>query len=613
MAEALILTPPTAPKRDPKRVYHVDTRASASDALRGFPAFASKLWIESKEFGHTPLQFWGTQNYALAEIGKGVEEGVRTFYIDKGRQDGLTTSTLALDLYWMIKYPGMQGDLITDTDDNRQVFKDTLTTMHRSLPRAWSCPEKSHNRALFAFRNRSRLMYQVAGTRKSDQAKASPIGQSRGLNYIHGTECGSWADEEQLERLMASLAHRHPHRLYIFESTARGYNLWYDMCMDAKHAVSIRLIFIGWWRNELKRVARDSAAFRAYWDGRLTGDERIKCKAIKKLYGVELEPEQIAWWRYVHAEHTKDEATMHQEYPWLLEDSFQATGSQFISPGKVTLLRAQAKEAGAPEWYTYTFGTTFDTTEIHEAAPHHGQLRIWEEPRPGAHYVLGADPAYGSSPASDRYIASLWRVQGGTLVQVAEYVTTLGTAYQFAWVLMHLCGAYGGDVLLVLELSGPGQSVWDEIQRMAWYGWGMSSPNYQLLDLFNSIRHYLYRRTDSLSPNVVYQWKTTPANKVWLMHKLRDTIERAGLIVRSPELAEECQGIRQDGDSIEARGRAKDDRFVSAALAVEGWLTMLVPDLGLQEPGEPDPPTTVVGVSVRNFLANLRKPKVEDN
>ena len=613
MPEALVLTPPKHPKRAPRSVGHVDTRSQAAlDALTGFPAFCQYLRIESKE-GQDHLDFWGTQQYLIDEIAEGLARGIRTFYVCKGRQQGISTALLALDLYWHLKYPRIQGDLITDTDSNRTLFRDTLDAMWKSLPRARSRRKVAHNRDMFSWKNRSRLMYQVAGVRKSDQSKASPIGQSRGLNFMHGTECGSWADEEQLERLMASLAEHHPYRLYVFESTARGYNLWYDMVMDAKHAVSIKVIFIGWWRKEINRVEPGSPQYETYWDGRLTGDERVKVQAVKKLYGVTVTPEQVAWWRYTHAERIKDPATMNQEHPWLLEDCFQATGTQFLSGGAIRNALESAKASHAAEWYAYTFGTTFDTTELHPAQPGHGQLQVWEEPYPGALYVLGADPAYGSSPASDRYVATLWRVDRNRLIQAAEFVTTMGAGYQFAWVLMHLCGAYGGDVLLVLELSGPGQGVWDEIQRMMYYGWGLSSANYQLQDVFNAIRHYLYRRTDSLTPNVVYQWKMGN-NKPWLMNKFRDACERGGLVVRSEELAEEIKSLRQDGDQIEAHGRAKDDRAIAAALAVEGWLTMLVPEMaGLQEPGEPDPPTTVLGQSVVSFLANLRRAPEEEN
>lgn len=614
MPETLTLTPPQLPKRPPRRTYHTATLAPASDALRQFPDFAAQVWIESKELGRTPIHLWGTQRYVLEEIQRGIGDGLRTFYVLKGRQQGISTSNLALDLYWMIRHPGMQGELITDTDDNRTLFKDTLDAMWRHLPRAYSCPRKAHNRAMFSFVNGSRLLYQVAGTRSADTKKASPIGQSRGLNFLHATECGSWADEEQLERLSASLAERHPHRLYVFESTARGYNLWYDMWQDAQHAISIRPIFVGWWRKELNRVEPGSPAYETYWDGKWTGDERIKAKVIQKRYGVDLQPAQVAWWRYTHAEHIKNPATMFQEHPWLPDDAFQAAGDQFISGGRLNLLREQAKQANRPEWYAYTFGATFDTTALDEAQPGHGALRVWEEPIPGALYVLGADPAYGSSDASDRYVASLWRVDGGKLVQVAEYVTPLGASYQFAWVLMHLCGAYGGDVLLILELSGPGVAVWDEVQRLTLYGWGLSAPNYRLMDVFGGIRHYLYRRSDAIHPNLVYQWKTTgPSQKVPLMNKFRDTVERGALLVRSKELADECQSIRQAGDVIEAHGRAKDDRVVAAALAVEGWLTMLIPDLGLTEPGEQPPPADPLGRRVVDFLRDLRKPPAEED
>src|SRR5262249_47421927 len=171
------------------------------------------------------------------------------------------------------------------------------------------------------------------------------------------------------------------------------------------------------------------------------------------------------------------------------------------------------------------------------------------------------DPAFGSSPESDRYVASVFRAAGSRLIQVAEYATVQGTMHQFAWVLAHLGGAYTGAAL-VLEIAGPGMAVWQELQRLAQPGWGLRNPAAGVPDVLAAMRHYLYARSDALRPQYAYQWKSTGTSKEWLLHQFRDTVERQALEIRSPGLVAELRTLRQDKDKIEARGRAKDDRVI---------------------------------------------------
>ena len=115
--------------------------------------------------------------------------------------------------------------------------------------------------------------------------------------------------------MLASLAETNPLRMYLWESTARGFNMFHDMYMTAKRAKTQRAIFCGWWRNQFYSADANSDVYKVYWDGKLTGEEKEWVKDIKKLYGVEINSRQMAWWRWKLAEGIKDDSLMYQEFP----------------------------------------------------------------------------------------------------------------------------------------------------------------------------------------------------------------------------------------------------------------------------------------------------------
>jgi hypothetical protein len=82
-----------------------------------------------------------------------------------------------------------------------------------------------------------------------------------------------------------------------------------------------------------------------------------------------------------------------------------------------------------------------------------------------AYYVIGADPAYGSSDWADRFCIQVYRVYADGLEQVATFATSELNTYQFAWVIAHLAGAYKNSTLN-LEVNGPGQAVINELRNL---------------------------------------------------------------------------------------------------------------------------------------------------
>ena len=577
--------------------------------LPNFYKFCNQLKIETKEQGLRKMDhLLGTQTYVMNEIDKGLKQGIHFYVILKGRQLGITTISLALDLYWHYIHNGLNGTLVTDTEENRDMFRGTLGGYMDGLPKEYKIPILTHNRNSLSLKNRSRIFYQVAGLR----AKGS-LGRGKGITFLHGTETSSWGDEEGLASLLASLAETNPKRLYIFESTARGFNMFHDMYVEAKKARSQIAIFCGWWRNELYMADPNSDIYRVYWDGKLTGEEKEWTKDIKKLYGFEINSRQIAWWRWKLAEGIRDESLMYQEFPPTEDYAFVMTGTSFFSNSRCTdAVKALRKKN--PSYYRYSFGANFQDTNVLKSTERLASLKVWEEPIDTAYYVIGADPAYGSSDWADRFCIQVFRCYADGLEQVASFATSELNTYQFAWVICHLAGAYKNSTLN-LEVNGPGQAVINEMRNLKRMAANMGTAlGKDLLDVYGSMQNYIWRRNDTMGgvSNSI-GWLTTSATKERMLTYMKDYFEREMMNIYDMDTIEEMKTMtRQDG-GIYASGRNKDDRVIAAALATAAFAEQVQPRMiaqkitrsisKLQE--EFTPEQLAVGRNVSDYLKRI--------
>jgi hypothetical protein len=491
----------------------------------------------------------------------------------KGRQLGITTISLALDLYWHFIHPGMQGTLTTDTEENREQFRSTLSMYMDGLPKQYKIPLMSHNRNQLVLQNRSRMFYQVAGTR----AKGG-LGRGKGITFLHGTETSSWGDEEGLASLLASLAETNPLRYYMFESTARGFNMFHDMWTTAKRARTQKAIFCGWWRNQLYTADPKSDVYKTYWDGKLSPEEKEWTKDIRKMYNFEVNSRQIAWWRWKLHEGLKDDGLMYQEFPPTEDYAFVMTGSSFFSTARCTDAMKEAKRSPFIP-YRFSMGANFQDTTLIQSTERLATLKIWEEPVASAYYVIGADPAYGSSDWADRFCIQVYRCYADGMDQVAEFATSELNTFQFAWVICYLAGAYGNS-LLNLEVNGPGQAVINEMRNLRRQAMSLpASEARHLNDVLGNMQHYLWRRNDSFGISNSIGWVTTHSSKERMLNYLKDYFERGMMNIYSQECIDEMKGIVRDGGTIAAAGRSKDDRVIASALAAAAFAEQLQPRL----------------------------------
>ena len=553
----------------------VDQKAFQEKVERTFDVFRNvflpQIKITSKDLSEpAPMTMYASQDYFLNKVEKGLKNGIHDFKCLKARQLGISTILLPLDIFWLYTNPGLQGALILDSGENREVFRETIAQMLESLPHAFKVPIRSHNRTSLVLANGSRLQYMSAG-----RGKNSSLGRSRALNFVHSSECSSWGDQHGLDSLRASLAQEHPNRLYLFESTALGQNLWFDMCQEAAEDPEQEFFFIGWWMKDTYRLAEGTAGFDKWWLSKpfLSEEEQEKGQFVLNHYDHAITPEQWAWYR--REANNKSEEALFQEFPSTETEAWVTTGSNFFNNRRVNDDTSFVKNYSLFKAYNFSFNKSFSTLQVTQttnaADP---ELRVWEEPKKGARYVIGMDVAYGLSEINDRTVVSVWRCFADKLVQVAEFASSRPETDEATWVLAWLAGCYQ-DVIINLEINGPGMQVFrgiKDLKNQIRSNMIRDVPRGLNTDRsLDTARWFLWHRPDSMGAGYCYGFKTQWDNKMYMLNLYRDTYNTEQMLVRSVPLLAEMTTLKQEGDSIQASGRNKDDRVIAAGLACYAW------------------------------------------
>lgn len=506
-----------------------------------------------------------------------------------------STFFLALDMFWAFEYKGLAGTFATHEEGSRDDFRNTIEVFFAELPKTHKVRYARHNRSMLILKNGSKFRYIVFGTKEK---KSNSVGRSGASNFLHATEVAFYGSEDDIKSLRSSLSSHYPHRLAIFESTANGFNHFFEMCDRAKESPTQRFIFVGWWRNELFAYPRSHPFFLLYCpegeNTRLTERERKGARAVKEQFGFTITLEQIAWYRWkLDDEFNGDQLMMNQEFPWVEEDAFVATGSKFFDGERLTdAMREAKKKLLLP--YRYTMSNQWADTRVVQAKDaRQATLKIWEESSPHGTYVIGCDPAFGSSESADRSVIHVARCFADRIRQVAEFVSPVVSTYQCAWVLAHLAGYYKNCMVNIEITGGSGLAVFQELNnlradaaavRAAKQG---EEDNAGLRNCLGLMKHYLYRRADAVGGSALaFQMKMNQDLKVAMLNGFKDDFELGRVALASMGLLEEMKSIVQDGGQIEAEGRKKDDRVMAAALAhwaYKQWLLGKLKGEGLTE------------------------------
>lgn len=565
-----------------------------------FYTFLDNANVNSKDDGFICLgeHLYEGQKRLFTAIFDGLEADIHKFFILKSRQLGITTAIRALSIFYIGVHKGLKGALVFDTASNREEARAELITMIKDIPAKIKFPKikgtGEGNREGVTLVNDSKILFKNAGVKKSKSS--GTLGRSVGLSMAHLSELCSYDNDDGLESFEQSLSEENPDRLYIYESTARGFNSWHAMWGEARKDPHCCCIFLGWWSKDNQRIAQDHPDFNLYGTIVPSEKELAKIKLVKEQYGVEITPEQLAWIRRkMDPTSTRDgdadpsfegSVTRIQEQPWTEDEAFQQTGAVFFAPEDLTEV---SNKHVSPKYNAYMFGrgVEFFDFRVYKAANQRStELKVWEEPDPDGVYVLGADPAFGENENNDRSSIQVLRCYADGVDQVAEYASAMTNTRQFAWVIASLLGWYGAaqaEIRYILELNGPGSAVFNELRSLRHQidsGYHAARLEEQgLRDVFRNVKTYIYSRSDSMGAGFNYHFRTTMNLKVTILERLRDFVSNGKFHIRSMDLVDEMRSIAREGDSISSPGNMKDDRVLAAALATHCWDDRVCRDL----------------------------------
>lgn len=535
-----------------------------------FLTFCKTLKINSKDKGvivFHPDTWFGSQWLFLKELILGLDDNVHEFIFLKGRQEGITTVSIAWDLFYCFKIPNLQGTLVSSDWEVAANLRLILLDFYESLPGGARYRKVRSNPSLVKFSNKSTMEYFYT---KSRQSKKGNMGTSTSHNFGHFSELAYFSNIEDFNNFKATLTEEYEHRLYIYESTANGYNHFYELWENAKESPTKKAVFLGWWTKETYVLldVRDKDKY-CY---AVNKAEEAQLKLVKDMYDFDISMEQLGWWRKKLNEDVinntggqSKEDVMLEKYPYTEFDAFRLSGKSFFN---VKMSNA-SKDIWTPlRRLEPVFTRKPEETLLSEHSG--GKIKIWEEYDPNLTYILGADPAYGSSGDSDNAVIEIYKAFRDRLIQVAEYADNLVDQYHFSWLLLILQGMYNANS--IIEVNGGGKTI---LRQIDYFRQEIRDTRYEpenpIAGYAKRMREYLYKRPDSLSGMGVRQWLTTSNTKDDLMFQFHGAVENGEIEIRSFELTKEMEMVSIQGGTIGAQSGHHDDRVLGSAFCCEHW------------------------------------------
>ncbi|MEM0172918.1 MAG: hypothetical protein QXI16_00260 [Sulfolobaceae archaeon] len=544
-----------------------------------FLKWAKGLIIESKDKGRmsfAPSNWFGTQKYLIDRIFNTIEKNPnkRTFVILKGRQEGITTIANALDLFYVMYHNSMSAAILSSDIKVENNMRMTIYSYYQNLSKKYKIPYTAKNRENLILANKSKLTFFHLAKREKEQ---SNLGVSYGINYLHATEVSRYPNIDDFNTFVSTLSEEYENRLYILESTAYGYNSFYDMWETAKESETQEAIFVGWWLKETYRIDPETNPYDFKKYGYPPEDwEKEKIEEVKALYGYDLTIEQLAWWRkYMNEKMVSGNMsqfdTMLQEYPFTENDAFRMSGNKFFDD---KLIAEKRKLTIAPKiTLEPLFKDSPEETKFKEVKG--GSIKIWELYDPTAKYVTACDPAAGEN--GDNFVIQTYKVFNDKMYQVLEYVANNVKLPFATWIVISIAGMYRSHY--ILEVNGLGKAVLQMIDAYKTNIIKKLKQNESIdpqLSIFYFAKliqdEYIYRRVDSFGISGARHWVTTYELKEKIMYQLQGFVSQGSMIIRSDKLLKEMQYIEKSNSNFGAVSGKNDDRVMCAAMAAELWL-----------------------------------------
>jgi hypothetical protein len=349
--------------------------------------------IVDKEKNIVPFFLNEVQKDFISRINKAkqeYEQGKRLymrFLVLKGRQAGFTSFITAYQLASTITHRNFSGFTIADCQDNTSsIFEDKAKQPFSLLPKPLKPAQKYNNKKEMFF-DKINSSWRIATASKE-------IGRSKTINFLHGSESAFW--QVPISDIQAAVGEALTRNaIQIYESTPNGYNEFKDLWDSGKW----ENCYYEWWRsieyrldfeNEYKKEQflldidrrKEWIWCRLKW---LRDDKNLDIKQLYWYYN--------KWDSYINKEKIK------QEYSSTPDEAFLASGNCVFDKEIIIKHKEYLKSNTKPiktgffefKWNDPSCKDRILEDSISFTDNPYGYIRIYEEPDPLAHYVIGGD------------------------------------------------------------------------------------------------------------------------------------------------------------------------------------------------------------------------------
>ena len=385
---------------------------------QSFKYFAGTyLEIRSLKEGDVKFKLYAFQERVLSEFERYQFNIVRKF-----RQGGLTTLAVLWSLWQCMFRESKQILVISKTDLEAikagKVVKRSLDIIRENHP--WLYPRLSQDSA---------HILSFADTRSEVEFGSANRARGQALNYVIIDEAAFIPQMEDAWAAMYPTVSTGGNVLVI--STVNGIGNWYE------------------------RMYRDAEA------------ERNDFNVVNLHYTEHPHYTDTEWQRSTKA--NLGPRKWAQEF----EGSFLDSGDTYLSAEVLSYADQETRNKRIikrlfAEWDSderlFELHAENDSPELHTWDK--GALWVWQEPKDGHEYVIGADVAEGMGDEGDSSTFQVFDM--GTLEQVAEFASNTVPPNVFATILSRM-GVYYNTALVAVESAGPGLAILDKLEHNLYY------------------------------------------------------------------------------------------------------------------------------------------------
>lgn len=245
------------------------------------------------------------------------------------------------------------------------------------------------------------------------------------------------------------------------------------------------------------------------------------------------------WWTRQQAEYTATPHLLAQEYPLTATEAFVASGQCLFEIAAVQELQAMARPPLS----------TLDN----------GAVQVWQRPRPGCLYVIGADVAEGKDAGNDRYdydaaVVLEWRTGAHVASLHGQWPLDL-----YARMLGTLARQYN-NAMVGVERNNHGHAVLEHLLHN------------DALRYDNVYQHDETDQLKDLTGTRTYKagWPTTAKTKPIMEQEMASWIESGSLVSYDAGFWDEALSYVRHGDGkAGAQQGCHDDRVIAHMIALQ--------------------------------------------